>query len=44
MTGEVQRASMVQFEMGNIAAAQSNFNKANSMSANNPVVQNNLVL
>ena len=35
-------AGMVQFEMGNIAAAQSNFNKANSMSANNPVVQNNL--
>ena len=33
-------AGMVQFEMGNIAAAQSNFNKANSMSANNPVVQN----
>ena len=35
-------AGMIQFEMGNIAAAQSNFNKANSMSANNPVVQNNL--
>ena len=35
-------AGMVKFEMGNIAAAQSNFNKANSMSANNPVVQNNL--
>ncbi len=33
---------MIQFEMGNIAAAQANFNKANSMSANNPVVQNNL--
>lgn len=35
-------AGMIQFEMGNIAAAQANFNKANSMSANNPVVQNNL--
>ena len=35
-------AGMIQFEMGNMAAAQANFNKANSMSANNPVVQNNL--
>lgn len=35
-------AGMIQFGMGNIAAAQANFNKANSMSANNPVVQNNL--
>ena len=35
-------AGMIQFEMGNISEAQSNFNKANSLSANNPVVQNNL--
>ena len=35
-------AGMIQFEMGNVAEAQANFNKANSLSANNPVVQNNL--
>lgn len=35
-------AGMILFEMGNIAEAQMNFNKANSLSANNPIVQNNL--
>lgn len=35
-------AGLIQFEMGNIAEAQTNFNKANSLSANNPVIQNNL--
>ena len=35
-------AGMVQFQMGNVAEAKADFEKANSLSANNPIVQNNL--
>ena len=35
-------AGMIQFEMGRIAQAKADFEKANSLSANNKTVQNNL--
>lgn len=35
-------AGMIQFEMGKVAQAKANFEKANSLSANNKTVQNNL--
>lgn len=35
-------AGMILFQMGNIAEAKADFEKANSLSSNNPVVQNNL--
>ncbi len=35
-------AGMIQFEMGKIAQAKANFEKANSLSANNKTIQNNL--